>query len=382
MSIAKKILFIGSSPRTEHHIQTELESSSIQHGINKKNPRNFELVTKQNVTNPIIQNSIQHEKPTVLHFSGHATEEYLITHDVNDNGVEDEMYNEDFVEIIRQTPSIECVVLNCCHSKNLATTIAEISHIRAVICTVDQIENQMSIAFTSGFYLSLVTQSSYFEAYSSGKTSVNINHIDNEEIITFLGDASFSTKHAGPIKIFFEKYVSVIRYSILAVSAIIAIFKGYNFVKKRLCENYSINCPIDEFVFKLSANKPLDQLIYKKGETINFFIRSNQEVFVRALNLDEKGNIIVFTPDFEIKKDQLNKKIPLGKDIKVFGEPGSERLLVMASDIQFPRLHTVEKNGYSYVQNTLEEVEKLIPRGIAGQKYKEKIIVKIITQKK
>jgi len=183
----KKILFLGASPKNIDHIQTNKEYQTIRTAVNNAADRKYKVVSHQNVTNDIIQDTIIEEKPTIVHFSGHGTENFLITHHNNDYGLEDQMNNDSFVKIIERAKSITCVVLNCCYSKTLAEKLIKIDHVKAVIGTSDKIKNEACLKFAKGFYLSISNGYSFEEAFEDGKNKITINQVSGASLLKYHG---------------------------------------------------------------------------------------------------------------------------------------------------------------------------------------------------
>jgi len=188
-SSLKKILFLGASPRDCDAIQINLESENIVATINLQK---YKFIKELNVTNKNILNSIRQIKPQIVHFSGHGTDNYLITHPEQDIGQHDVLRNEIFFRIIKKTTSIKCVVLNCCYSETLANMLIKIKHINAVIGTTNKIKNQTCIKFSSGFYESLGNSHSFYEAFEDGKLNIAAQNIIGENIFKFSGNQNFS----------------------------------------------------------------------------------------------------------------------------------------------------------------------------------------------
>ena len=190
---------MGSSPRGWSHIQFNNEYKAIRNAIYNVNERRYEVILRENVTNNDIQNAIIENKPTIIHFSGHGTENFLITHDGKDYGQEDQINNQNFVNIIKRAKSVKCVVLSCCYSKQLAEDLIKLKHIESVIGTSDEIKNDTCIIFAKGFYLSKANGYTYKEAFENGKDKVSINQISGASLLQYHGESDISITES-PIK--------------------------------------------------------------------------------------------------------------------------------------------------------------------------------------
>ena len=114
-----KILFFSSNPYSD--LKLDKEYNELLQSISSSQYR--EHIELKYVSATKIDDFINHlnkEKPHILHFSGHGTEDGELTlHDKTDKY--DELFSkESFQKLIQTTNNIKLIFLNACYSKVIA----------------------------------------------------------------------------------------------------------------------------------------------------------------------------------------------------------------------------------------------------------------------
>lgn len=176
-----KILFLAANPEGTVRLRLDQEVRDIENKIllaQKKDQ--FILVNKSAVRIGDLQFHLNQEKPTIVHFSGHGTNEGRII-------LEDNLGSAKTVppaalarvfEILKD--NIRCVVLNACFSSEQARAISQ--HIDCVVGMSSSISDEAAIAFASAFYLAIASERSIKNAFDQGINEVMLWEIPEEHI--------------------------------------------------------------------------------------------------------------------------------------------------------------------------------------------------------
>jgi len=119
-----KILFLTANPGRDHQVRFDKEIRGIEHNILRVQKKDQIIVAKKlAVRVNDLQLYLNQERPNIVHFSGHGTEQ-------GDIVLEDEVGNAKFVKkdalamIFKLLKDdIQCVVLNACFSSEQAKAI-------------------------------------------------------------------------------------------------------------------------------------------------------------------------------------------------------------------------------------------------------------------
>jgi hypothetical protein len=176
-----KILFLTANPKSPVKLRLDDEVRDIEHKIMLAQKKDqLILVNRGAVRVNDLQLYLNQEKPIIVHFSGHGTDEGEII-------LEDEMKNAKIVPPVALAmmfkvlkDNIRCVVLNACFSSEQAHAIAE--HIDCVIGMSSSISDEAARKFSSAFYLAIASERSIENAFDQGITELMLEDIPEEHI--------------------------------------------------------------------------------------------------------------------------------------------------------------------------------------------------------
>jgi hypothetical protein len=123
-----------------------------------------------------IQREILNNRPDILHFSGHGDKGLLCFEDAA-GGIAP-VSTKAMADLFRLHTSIKCLVLNACHSAEMATAVAP--HVDAVIGCDDEIDDDACIAFTFAFYRALAHGYDYARSFAQAQVEVRMSCGDGE----------------------------------------------------------------------------------------------------------------------------------------------------------------------------------------------------------
>ncbi|MCW3995012.1 MAG: CHAT domain-containing protein [Candidatus Bathyarchaeota archaeon] len=176
-----KILFITANPKNTVVLRLEEEVREIDHRIMLAQKKDeFDLVKKGAVRVSDLQLYLNQEKPTIVHFSGHGTDDGQIVLEDN-NGIGITITPEALARVFKTLKdNIRCVVLNACFSLLQAQAINQ--YIDCVIGMSSSISDHAAIAFSSAFYLGLASERSVKNAFDQGINELMLLQIPEEDI--------------------------------------------------------------------------------------------------------------------------------------------------------------------------------------------------------
>ncbi len=149
------ILLFSASPHDIRHLRVNDEWRQISRELDASTNRDsFDLVYKPSVQIQDITRAMQRQKPEIVHFSGHGTQENLMIQNANGSF---EMFPEQSImrlfTLFADKGDLKCVVLNACYSKTIAKAISELG--LYVVGMSTKVKDVASISFSTGFYQSL-----------------------------------------------------------------------------------------------------------------------------------------------------------------------------------------------------------------------------------
>lgn len=174
-----KILFLAANPKNAVKLRLDEEAREIDQKIMLAQKKDhLELVNKGAVRIDDLLLYLNQERPTVVHFCGHGTDEGKIV-------LEDNLGNAVPVppqalakvfEVLKD--KIRCVVLNACFSSEQAQAISR--HIDCVVGMSSSITDKAAIVFSSAFYLAIASEKSLKEAFDQGIAALMLWGIPEE----------------------------------------------------------------------------------------------------------------------------------------------------------------------------------------------------------
>lgn len=193
-----KIVFIESNPHQD--LKLNREYREIEQAISKSPYRDYiELVSKlAGQANDLID-VLNHEKPDILHFSGHGHDTKGLVFEtnrtsnivvVNEQGniidghvqTEEDYVSSRVLNSLFKTAkkNLKLVFFNACFSKNQAESIVE--HVDFVIGMNDAVGDDSALLFSSRFYGSLSAGISIEDSFIQSKALVEIQYLEEENI--------------------------------------------------------------------------------------------------------------------------------------------------------------------------------------------------------
>lgn len=177
----QKILFLAANPKNTVRLRLEEEHREIEHKILLAQKRDqFVLVNKGAVRIGDLQFYLNQERPDIVHFSSHGTEEgEIILEDNRGNArpVPPKALERVF-SVLKD--NIRCVILNACFSLEQACAISQ--HIDCVIGMSSSISDKAAIAFSAAFYLAIASERSVKNAFDQGINELMLWRIPEEHI--------------------------------------------------------------------------------------------------------------------------------------------------------------------------------------------------------
>ncbi len=149
--MVQTILILTANPKDTSRLRLDREVRDIEFGLQRAKNRDQFVVKSMFAVRPRdIQRAMLEINPSIVHFSGHGTEdEGLVFEDeTGSTKLVDGEALAGLFELFAET--VECVVLNGCYSEVQAEAAAQ--HINYVIGMKKAIGDKAAIEFAVGFY--------------------------------------------------------------------------------------------------------------------------------------------------------------------------------------------------------------------------------------
>lgn len=121
----RTILLVAGRPWDQCFLNIELQLARIEQAFHRYGGVLWTVVRSDNCTTPQLQAALATYKPSILHISGHGSDEGLV---LEDNNRRSSLCDVDELAWILEhasTQSLHHVVCNCCHSASWGQEIAE-----------------------------------------------------------------------------------------------------------------------------------------------------------------------------------------------------------------------------------------------------------------
>lgn len=181
MTTMPKILFLAANPKNTVRLRLDQEVREIEQRVLLAQMKDrLIMVNKGAVRVGDLQFHLNQERPTIVHFSGHGTEESRII--LEDNlGNARTVPTEALARVFKVLKdNIRCVVLNACFSSEQAFAISR--HIDCVIGMSSSISDEAAVAFSAGFYLAIASGRSVQNAFDQGINELMLWEIPEEHV--------------------------------------------------------------------------------------------------------------------------------------------------------------------------------------------------------
>lgn len=175
------VLFMASNPLNAQQLRLDEEAREIQEMIRKSDHRDSVLFKTRWATRAqdVIQ-AINEETPTVIHFSGHGSEEDEIVFQDNQGNAKF-VSKEALVQVMMSaSDTIKLVFFNTCFSYGQAQAVVE--HVDAAIGMTESIGDEAARVFAAQFYSAVGFGLSLSKAFEQGKAALMLEGIPEEDI--------------------------------------------------------------------------------------------------------------------------------------------------------------------------------------------------------
>ena len=201
----KTLLFMGANPPNTRSLQLEIEHSRIAAKLNNA----YKIEVEKFTSASDIPELIVSKEPNIIHFSGHGKDPNSTEAGEKDRAIgyklppgydqkggivvfDDDMLSmkildDDVLDYLFQCAvdglgiKIDVVVFNSCHSESQAKVVCK--HVDYVVGTARAINDDVAIAFASGFYYALGQGKSVEKAFTTGKMQAVIKDFKSKDLI-------------------------------------------------------------------------------------------------------------------------------------------------------------------------------------------------------
>jgi hypothetical protein len=163
-----RILYLSANPVDTVRLGVDRELREIHQELRLGRLRDgFVLHSRAAVRIREISQALLDVEPRIVHFSGHGDGGDLY---LEAEGGGSQVLTADGLAGWFEIRTVECVIVNACHSDALARTVAR--HVAYVIGMRTEIGDQASIAFSIGFYQALAAGRPIPEAFRYGRAQI------------------------------------------------------------------------------------------------------------------------------------------------------------------------------------------------------------------
>ncbi len=176
MLTQQKVLLLTSNPKNTQKLDLNQEVMSIKKLLRRSDLReHYDIELSLDVTKEELLETLLHEKPAFVHFSGHGLgENGLLFYGQDGKAVK--ASGESLANLFRLfSKYIRCVLLNACYSQEQAEIIS--MHIPYVIGTDNAISDSRAIAFSKGFYTAIFHGESIESAFDMAVAHVDFQNL-------------------------------------------------------------------------------------------------------------------------------------------------------------------------------------------------------------
>lgn len=181
-SIPEKIvvLFLASNPIDQQQLRLDEEARSISEMIRKSKHRDSVKFETCWAVQPIdLLQAINEHKPSIIHFSGHGSDNDEIIFQTSD-GRTKIISKEAIVQtMMASSDGIRLVFFNTCYSRNQAEAVSE--YVEATIGMNTSIGDEAARIFSSQFYSSIGFGLSVKKSFEQAKALLMLEDISEEE---------------------------------------------------------------------------------------------------------------------------------------------------------------------------------------------------------
>lgn len=174
------VLFLASNPIDQVQLRLDEEARSITEMITKsKHRESIRFETCWAVQPKDIFQAINEHNPSIVHFSGHGSDNDEIIFQTN-SGSTKVVSKEAIVQtMMASSENIRLVFFNTCYSRNQAKAVVE--HVEAAIGMSTSIGDKAALTFSSQFYSSIGFGLSVEKAFQQAKAFLILEGIPEED---------------------------------------------------------------------------------------------------------------------------------------------------------------------------------------------------------
>ncbi len=163
-----KILFLAANPTTMVPLDIERELGSVRKELKGVRHRDRIVLLDGLAVEPDdLIAFVSAERPTIIHFSGHASSNGIVLRTEGEGDIEISGEN---LRVFLQGRGIELLVLNACCTQQVALDLGEV--VGAVVGTTQDVYDEAARRFAVAFYRSLGNGSSIGDAFRDGRDAV------------------------------------------------------------------------------------------------------------------------------------------------------------------------------------------------------------------
>ncbi len=174
------VLFLASNPIDQQQLRLDEEARAISEMIRKSKHRDSVKFETCWAVQPIdLLQAINEYKPSIIHFSGHGSDNDEIIFQTND-GKTKIVSKEAIVQtMMASSEGIRLVFFNTCYSRNQAESVSEF--VEATIGMRTSIGDEAARIFSSQFYSSIGFGLSVKKSFEQAKALLMLEDISEEE---------------------------------------------------------------------------------------------------------------------------------------------------------------------------------------------------------
>ncbi|AWE08883.1 hypothetical protein DCE79_16700 [Lysinibacillus sp. 2017] len=187
------VLFIASNPLDSHPLRLDEEAREIETKIRQSEYRNsIEFVTKWAARPLDILQGINEINPTIIHFSGHGSDEDQLV--LQDNAGNAKFVSKEAIvqSMVTTSDDIKLVFFNTCFSYNQAYSVTE--YLDAAIGMNTSIGDEAARVFSAQFYSALGFGYSVEKAFKQAKAALMLEGIEEENTPELYGKEGIDLK--------------------------------------------------------------------------------------------------------------------------------------------------------------------------------------------
>jgi hypothetical protein len=174
------VLFMASNPLDAQQLRLDEEARAIQEMIRKSEHRDSVLLETRWATRALdVIQAINEEEPTIIHFSGHGSDNDEIV--FQDNQGNAKLVSKDAIvqTMMSTSDEIKLVFFNTCFSYGQAEAV--IQHVDAAIGMNTSIGDEAARVFAAQFYSAIGFGLSVRKAFEQGKAALMLEGIPEED---------------------------------------------------------------------------------------------------------------------------------------------------------------------------------------------------------